>query len=91
VKKFVVFCLSAALISNLTISGNAYLKPSEMSIDEKLGQMMCLEFRYWDSEDSKSKSAATKEKSSLKPVEEINSEIKNIISKYHIRNVILFS
>jgi len=89
-KKFILFCLSAALISNFTIS-KAYLEPSEMSIDEKLGQMMCLEFRYWEDEDLNKKTTANKEKTSLKPVKEINNEIKNVISKYHIGNIILFS
>ena len=46
-----------------------------MSLNEKFGQLMCLDFRFWNGE----------------PVTQICDEIKDIISKYHIGCVILFS
>lgn len=67
----------------LTFSFNSNLvgatHPENLSLDEKIGQMMCLDFRYWDFN------------SVQKPVKKITPEIREIISKYHIGSVILFS
>lgn len=46
-----------------------------MPLNQKLGQLMCLDFRFWNGE----------------PVTELSDEIKDIISKYHIGCVLLFS
>ncbi len=53
--------------------------PENLSLDEKIGQMMCLDLRLWYVDSVK------------KPVTEITPEIKEVISNYHIGSVILFS
>lgn len=55
-------------------------KKVEKDLDQKIGQMICLDFRNWKSKDSQS----------IEPVTEINDEIKEIIAKYHIGAVVLF-
>lgn len=55
-------------------------KISNMTLDEKIGQMLMLEFRYWEDENG-----------NLKEVTELNDDIKNAILKYKIGGVILFA
>lgn len=55
-------------------------KISNMTLDEKIGQMLMLEFRNWEDENGE-----------LKEVTELNDDIKNAISKYKIGGVILFA
>lgn len=55
-------------------------KISKMSIEEKIGQMMMLEFRNWEDENGE-----------LKPVTELNDDIKEAITKYHVGGIILFA
>lgn len=80
-KKFkigAIFILLISLFAGFTNSNVMAVDEKvieEMLIDAKLGQMMCLDIRIWNG----------------KPVTEINGEIKDIISKYHIGNIILFS
>ena len=54
-------------------------KQNDMSLDQKIGQMICLDFRFWNDGNSQ------------KPVTEINDEIRQVIAKYHIGCVILFA
>ena len=54
---------------------------AKMSLDEKIGQMLCLDFKYWRKDENDSKI----------PVTEINDAISDIIARYHIGSVILFS
>lgn len=53
---------------------------AEMSMEEKIGQIVMMDFRYWqeDGQDQKH------------PVTELNPAIAQIISKYHLGSVILF-
>lgn len=55
-------------------------KISHMTLDEKIGQMLMLEFRNWEDENGE-----------LKEVTELNDDIKNAIKKYRIGGVILFA
>lgn len=55
-------------------------KISNMTLDEKIGQMLMLELRYWEDENG-----------NLKEVTELNDDIKNAILKYKIGGVILFA
>lgn len=55
-------------------------KVSQMTFEEKIGQMLMLEFRYWEDEDGE-----------LKEVTELNEDIKNAIVKYKVGGVILFA
>lgn len=68
----------------------------DMEIESKIGQMMCLDFRFWNDRNLNQTgelvtAVADSVVSTKKPVIEINSEIKEIISRYHIGGVILFS
>lgn len=66
-----------------------------MTLDEKIGQMLCLDFRFWNKSnlqrEEKLGIVDDNQTSSQKPVTEINDEIRQIIAEYHIGNVILFS
>lgn len=55
-------------------------KIANMTLDEKIGQMLMLEFRYWEDENGE-----------LKEVTELNEDIKNAIIKYKVGGVILFA
>ena len=55
-------------------------KISKMTLDEKIGQMMMLEFRHWEDENGE-----------LQEVTELNEDIKNAIVKYKVGGVILFA
>lgn len=67
----------------------------KMSIDEKIGQMLCLDFRFWNQDDldqTEDIGIISSDGISIqKPVTEINDEIREIIKKYHIGGVVLFS
>ncbi|EHR35486.1 hypothetical protein HMPREF9709_00438 [Helcococcus kunzii ATCC 51366] len=52
-----------------------------MTLDEKIGQMLMVEFRNWK----------TADQTELKPVTELNSEIKEAIQKYKFGGIILFA
>ena len=55
-------------------------KISKMTLDEKIGQMLMLEFRHWEDENGE-----------LQEVTELNEDIKNAIVKYKVGGVILFA
>lgn len=55
-------------------------KIADMTLDEKIGQMLMLEFRYWEDENGE-----------LKEVTELNEDIKNAIIKYKVGGIILFA
>ena len=55
---------------------------SKMSIDEKIGQMLMLDFRQWESNDT--------DKEYIN-VTSINDNIKTIIGDYHLGGVVLFA
>ncbi|WP_394011635.1 glycoside hydrolase family 3 protein [Anaerococcus cruorum] len=55
-------------------------KIAKMTLDEKIGQMLMLEFRNWEDENGE-----------LKEVTELNEDIKNAIVKYKVGGVILFA
>lgn len=55
-------------------------KIANMTLDEKIGQMLMLEFRYWEDENGE-----------LKEVTELNEDIKNAIIKYKVGGIILFA
>ena len=74
-KKSISILLSIIFLFNVQIFA---IEPEEMPLDEKIGQMLCLDFRKWENEGTS------------KPVTEINDDIKRIISDYHIGTVILF-
>lgn len=74
-KKLVSMFLAFSLFSNATTYATSPKKISDMTLDEKIGQMFCLDFRYWEDQN----------------VLEINEKIKEIIGKYHLGSVILFS
>ncbi|WP_394023103.1 glycoside hydrolase family 3 N-terminal domain-containing protein [Anaerococcus martiniensis] len=52
----------------------------KMTLDEKIGQMLMLEFRHWEDENGE-----------LQEVTELNEDIKNAIVKYKVGGVILFA
>ena len=74
-KKYVCVCVSIFIWIALSLTSVSTAEPKGMSLDQKLGQMLCLDFRTWNGS----------------PVTEINDEIRNIIHRYHIGSVILFS
>ena len=53
---------------------------AEMSLEEKIGQIVMMDFRSWQGEGEEQKH----------PVTELNSALAEIISKYHLGSVILF-
>ncbi len=67
--------LAFSLFSNATTYAISPKKITEITLDKKFGQMICLDFRFQDN----------------KPVTEINDEIRDVIAKYHVDSVILFS
>ena len=52
----------------------------QMTLEEKLGQILMLDFRYWQAADQPNKT----------PLTEFNPEIAAIIHQYHLGSVILF-
>lgn len=67
-------------ISNASIYAITPKKTTEMTLDEKIGQMVCLDFRNWQNS-----------KNSNSRVTKATCEICDIIGKYHLGSVILFS
>ena len=96
-KKFILVCCSVILFtSNQFLSSVDARGAEDMKMESKIGQMMCLDFRFWNDKGlcKSEKSCTTSSNSaisSLKPIVEINDEIKEIISRYHIGSVVLFS
>jgi len=79
-KKLLSILLATIFVSNLTACAcSPHQIEKVMSLDEKIGQKIVLDFRSWNDGDTQ------------KPVTEINDEIRQIISKYHIGGVILFA
>lgn len=77
-KKLFSILLICLLIPSFTSCAYAP-KQNDISLDKKIGQMICLDFRFWN------------DGISQKPVTEINDDIRQIISKYNIGCVILFA
>lgn len=76
---------SALLMLNFRASG---VNVTEMTLDEKLGQMIFLSFRR--SNQNRENIYETQDASSLSYFTEINDDIKISISKYHIGGIVLF-
>ena len=91
-KKFILVLLIFLLSSSLV----AYTTHAEkMPLEEKLGQMLCLDFRPWNKEERHQTEelgiVTTNDGSTQAAVTEINDEIKEIITKYNIDSIILFA
>ena len=88
-KKFMLmFCSIGLFVSSQFMSSANAIGVKDMDIEFKIGQMMCLDFKFWSCRNLHQ----TKELGAIAhPVVEINSEIKEIISRYHIGSIILFS
>ncbi len=85
-KKIARFLICSSVILNFRMNA---VNIKNMTLDEKLGQMICLSFKIWN---QKNESFDGSENiSNFLPVTEINDDIKNIISKYHIGSIILFA
>ena len=82
-----ILLTSALLFTSSGVNSIEYKEKSiqsileNMTLEEKLGQMMLMDFRQWKKHNE----------SGLQNLEEMNSEVGNIISKYHFGGVILFS
>ncbi len=71
---------------------------SGMSIDEKIGQVILMEFREWDPNDAtyENRDMAVTNDDLFKPIEEeddmvvLNDEVRSIIADFHLGNIILF-
>lgn len=95
-KKFILVCGAVFFTSNQLFYSAGTVGAEDMAIESKIGQMMCLDFRFWNDRDlnQTEELGITAEDSAVStqnPVIEINSEIKEIIARYHIGSVILFS
>lgn len=96
-KKFILLCFSVALFtSNRFLPSVNATGAEDMKIESKIGKMMCLDFRFWHDKDLRQTEKFCTISSNnaifpLKPVVKINDEIKEIISRYHIGSVVLFS
>lgn len=88
-KKFIlIFCSIVLLTSNQFVLSANTIDAENMEIYSKIGQMMCLDFRFWN---FKNLHQTEELCVTTQPVIEINDEIKEIISRYHIGSVVLFS
>lgn len=74
-KKIILIIAVLILMGNFNSCLVSAITYEDLSLTQKIGQMMCLDFRFWNQ----------------KPFTEINPEIKEIIAKYHIGSIILFS
>ncbi len=95
-KKFILVCGAVFFTSNQLFYSAGTVGAEDMAIESKIGQMMCLDFRFWNDRDLNQTeelgiTATDSAVSTQNPVIEINSEIKEIIARYHIGSVILFS
>ncbi len=95
-KKFISVCSFILFTSSQFLYSVGAVGAEDMDIESKIGQMMCLDFRFWNHKDLHETeelgiTAADSAVSRQKPVIEINREIKEIISRYHIGSVVLFS
>ena len=73
--------LTFLLFSNAITYAVSQEEIAEMPFDKKIGQMICLDFKFWANDNDNEN----------KPVTKINDTIREIIAKYHIGSVILFS
>uniref|UniRef100_UPI0025827618 glycoside hydrolase family 3 N-terminal domain-containing protein n=2 Tax=Bacilli TaxID=91061 RepID=UPI0025827618 len=53
----------------------------DMSLDEKIGQMLMPDFRNWQTKDESAPTGLTK----------MNKEVSHLVEKYHLGGVILFA
>lgn len=94
-KNFILTCSIFIFTLSLIVHPVNGLDFEKMSVNQKIGQMICLDFRFWNSEDLKQTEdigILSKDEDLIqKPVTEINDEIREIIAKYNIGSVILFS
>ncbi len=94
-KKIILFCSFCFFVLPLTLFPKNTFNLESMTIDNKIGQMICLDFRFWDDENLQQTDelgTVTENKTEKqKPVTELNEEIKEIIAKYNIGSVVLFS
>lgn len=74
-KKIILIITVLILMGNFNSCLVSAITYEDLSLTQKIGQMMCLDFRFWNQ----------------KSFTEINPEIKEIIAKYHIGSIILFS
>ena len=88
IKLAVIFlCMGTCFISinaqNVDLQAQIKTRVAKMSVMEKLGQKLMLDFRYWCSE--KTRAVDCKQ-----PWTQMNSEIANLMRDYHIGGLILF-
>lgn len=101
-----IIALSAALITSARDSASERQNErraqdivSKMSIDEKIGQAILMEFREWDPADAtyENRDMAVTNDDLCKPADEqddmtvLNNEVRSIIADFHLGNIILFS
>ena len=106
-----VLCLAAALILPRTPAARAKRLMAGMSDEEKIGQVILMDFRSWitqeemeafykelaeknsaaeNSDDTEVPEEAAPAEPTPKELTELNDEIREIISDYHLGNIILF-
>lgn len=85
-KKFFRFVLCGSMLFSFQVSA---VNVKDMTLDEKLGQMLCLSFKNWGEKAKVIDDA--KDIADFMPITEINGDIKDIISRYHIGGVVLFA
>ncbi len=94
-KKFISVFSSSILALLSIISPTHAVNPQNISLDKKIGQMMCLDFRFWNEKNlnqTEEIGIVTSDKTTVQtPVRQINDDIRNIVAKYHIGSVILFA
>ncbi len=102
----VVLCVAAGLFLLRTPAVRARLLLSKMSTEEKIGQVILMDFRKWTTREEADafKAEQTEKNTDMavsnevtapaepepKALVELNDEIREIISDYHIGNIILF-
>lgn len=102
----VALCVAAGLFLLRTPAVRARLLLSKMSTEEKIGQVILMDFRKWTTQEEAdafyaeqnekntdmavSNEAAAPAEPEPKALVELNDEIREIISAYHIGNIILF-
>ena len=102
----VALCVAAGMFLLRTPAVRARLLLSKMSTEEKIGQVILMDFRKWTTQEEAdafyaeqnekntdmavSNEAAAPAEPEPKALVELNDEIREIISAYHIGNIILF-
>ena len=82
----VVLCLAAGLFLLRNSTAQAKKLMAEMSDEEKIGQVILMDFRNWITQEETKASTEPEPKA----LTELNDEVRQIISDYHLGNIILF-